>query len=76
MGWLNPHNTYVELGSDSEARCLAYRELFKFQLRESDLDQIRQATHYCQPLGDERLGKMIEDRYGIKIGQAVERKIG
>jgi hypothetical protein len=31
---------------------------------------IRQVTHYCQPVGDDRFRQEIENRYNIKIGQA------
>jgi hypothetical protein len=31
---------------------------------------IRQATHYCQPVGDDRFRQEIENKYNIKLGQA------
>lgn len=30
---------------------------------------IRQATHYCQPAGDDRFKQEIEKKYNIRIGQ-------
>lgn len=67
--WLKPHNEYLGLGKTSSERHYAYRELFKHQLSEVDLHMIRQAAHYCQPVGDERFRQFIEDKYHIKIGQ-------
>ena len=29
----------------------------------------REATHYCQPVGDDRFRQQIEQQYGIKLGQ-------
>ncbi|GAB4344272.1 MAG: transposase [Gammaproteobacteria bacterium] len=67
--WLRPHEEYLRLGSDTEERTRAYRELFRCQLSEEDLHLIRKAAHYCQPVGDDRFRKQIETRYGIKLGQ-------
>jgi putative transposase len=67
--WLTPHEEYVRLGDSREARCHAYRELFKHQLSEADLHAIRKAAHYCQPVGDDRFRQQIEERYGLKLGQ-------
>ena len=67
--WLTPHDEYRHLGKTTEDRCHAYRELFRYQLSEEDLHRFRQAAHYCQPIGDDRFCKQIEQRYGIKLGR-------
>jgi putative transposase len=68
--WLVPHEEYLRLGQTRDARCHAYRELFKYQVSEADLHCIRKAAHYCQPVGDDRFRQQIEKKYGIKLGQA------
>ena len=52
-----------------EARCYAYREIFKHQLSEHDIQLIEKAKEYCQPVGDDRFRIEIEEKYGIKLGQ-------
>ncbi|MHB8474175.1 MAG: transposase [Gammaproteobacteria bacterium] len=68
-GWLVPHEEYLRLGASDTARCSAYRELFRGPLGETDLHLIRNAAHYCQPVGDERFRKQIAAKYGITPGQ-------
>ena len=67
---LTPHDEYLKLGSNSEARCYAYRELFKYHLSDHDIHLIENASKYCQPVGDDRFRHQIEEKYGIKLGQA------
>ena len=67
--WLTPHEEYLMLGSDQQARARAYRELFRHQVSEQDLGLMRKAAHYCQPVGDQRFREQIESRYGNKVGQ-------
>lgn len=64
-----PHQGYLDLGGNQEARCHAYRYLFENQLSEENMHLIRKAAHYCQPIGDDRFRKQIESKYGIKIGR-------
>lgn len=68
--WLTPHAEYIGLSENFADRRHAYRELFRCQLSEADLHQIRKAAHYCQPIGDDRFREMIEKQYGIKLGQS------
>ena len=68
-GWLRPQAEYLKLGGTVDERCHAYRELFRHQLSAQDLHLIRKAAHYCQPVGDDRFRRQIEQRYGIKPGQ-------
>lgn len=70
VSWIKPHTEYLRLGWDIESRCHAYRELFNYQLSEADLHHIRKAAHYSQPIGDDRFRQQIEEKYGIKLGQA------
>ena len=53
-----------------DKQCHSYRELFKGHIEIRDRHLIRQATHYCQPVGDDRFRQEIEKKYNIKIGQA------
>jgi len=52
------------------SRCHAYRELFSYEIPSEDVHLIEQASHYCHPIGDDRFKQQIEQRYGIKLGQA------
>jgi putative transposase len=68
-GWLQRHERYMSLGISRDERCHAYRELFRSHLDGEDIHLIRQAAHYCQPVGDDRFRQQIERRYGIRPGQ-------
>lgn len=70
MSSLTAHEEYLKPGSDNEARYFAYRELFKYHLSEQDIHLIENASNYCQPVGDDRFRKLIEKKYGVKLGQA------
>lgn len=63
------HEEYLRLGKDKDTRCYIYRELFKHQLSEYDIHLIEKAEEYCQPVGDEKFRKVIEKKYGVKLGQ-------
>ena len=67
---LTPHSVYESLDSTVEERGYHYRELFKTQLENKDIHLIREAAHYCQPLGDERFKKSIERQLGVRLGYA------
>jgi len=67
--WLIAHYEYLRLGKDMISRTEAYRELFRYQLNNADIDNVRNSTHYCQPLGDDRFGEFILKKYGIRSGQ-------
>jgi len=67
--WLNPNDEYIRLGNNVEERQTAYRELFRYQLSDVDLQLIRKSAHYCRPVSDDRFRKHIEEKYGIKVGQ-------
>jgi putative transposase len=63
------HREYLNLGTTQESRCQACRELFKIQIPEEEIHMIERASEYCQPVGDDRFRKKIEERYGMKTGQ-------
>lgn len=67
--WLTPHVEYRRLGTTPEARCYAYRELFKTQVANEDLHVIREAAHYCQPVGEDRFREALARKYGIRVGR-------
>lgn len=68
-GWLTPREEYVGLGSEPAERARAYQELFTHQLGQNELDFIRRAVHFGQPIGDPRFRDRIQTRYGITLGQ-------
>lgn len=68
-GWLQPHDEYLRLGVTLQERCRIYRKLFRSALDREDLQLIRKAAHYCQPVCDERFRTKIEQRYGVVLGQ-------
>ena len=68
--WLVPHEEYMCLGRTQKKRCRHYRELFKGYIEGDDIELIRKAINYCQPVGDDRFKQQIESKYNIKIGQA------
>jgi putative transposase len=57
---ISPHTLYFGLGRTDEAREVAYRQLFRTQLRESDVDAIRESTNKAWVLGNERFKERIE----------------
>jgi len=57
---VQPHERYLALGSGSEARQAAYRELFKAHIDDKCLSEIRQATQKGWALGSERFKDEIE----------------
>ena len=67
--WITQHEEYKELGATVETRCLHYRELFNDHVDSDVIGVIRNAMHYCQPVGDDRFKEMLERTYGIRIGQ-------
>jgi hypothetical protein len=46
----------------------AYRELFRNSLDLDDIHKIQQGTRYNHPVADDRFCRMIEEKYGIKVG--------
>jgi len=64
-----PHAEYLSLGAEKEQRCCVYRALFSEYLADSDVSTIRLASHYCQPLGNDRFKLQIEEKLGRSVGK-------
>jgi putative transposase len=58
--WLTPHGEYLDLGSDEQRRCEAYRHLFDSELDAELLRDIRKSTHGGYALGNQRFREQIE----------------
>jgi len=69
---VKPHRLYEMLGPDSESRCQAYRELFRYQLEPGLVDTIRQTTNGNVVLGDSQFSGRIGEMLGRRVirGQA------
>lgn len=61
---LVPHPAYLELGAKSEERSASYRALFRTELDQEVLSDIRMAVNQGQPLGGARFHKEIEKMLG------------
>ena len=57
---LVPHLEYLRLGRSDEARQAAYRQLFKYHLAESSMDEIREATNKAWVLGSDGFKQRIQ----------------
>jgi putative transposase len=68
--WIVPHPVYLALGASHQQRLKSYRQLFEHQLPDTDVQDIRKATHYCQPLGDDRFRLQIQEELGRSVGYA------
>ncbi|MGZ8163578.1 MAG: hypothetical protein ACXWTT_12005, partial [Methylobacter sp.] len=62
-----PHPEYLRLGESTEARQTAYRELFKHQLSENSITEIREATNKAWVLGNDRFKQRIQDQLGRRV---------
>ncbi|NOT20257.1 MAG: transposase [Sideroxydans sp.] len=61
---LTPHPLYLSLGTTDEERQSAYRALFRAQLDDHAISDIRLALNQNQPLGNERFYQHIEQMTG------------
>jgi len=61
---LTPHPLYLSLGVTDEERQSAYRALFRAQLDDAAVGDIRLALNQNQPLGNERFYQHIEQMTG------------
>jgi putative transposase len=62
-----PHPEYLRLGESNEARQAAYRELFKHQLSENRIAEIREATNKAWVLGNDRFKQRIQEQLGRRV---------
>lgn len=71
LGQLNdlavPHPEYLRLGESNEVRQAAYRDLFKHQLSENSITEIREATNKAWVLGNGRFKQRIQDQLGRRV---------
>ncbi len=63
---LTPHSLYLSLGQTIEDRQAAYRTLFRSQLDEHAISDIRLALSQSQPLGTAKFGDDICSALGIR----------
>ncbi len=65
-----PHPLYLALGRDEASRQAAYRALFRSQLDEEALADIRLAIAQDQPLGNDRFKEAVCAATGVRRAQA------
>lgn len=74
---LTPHECYLKLGSTEQERQAQYRLLFRGQMAERDLTDIREATNRGWVLGEDRFKQQIEKATGRRanpLGRGGDRK--
>jgi putative transposase len=62
--YLTPHPLYLALGQNDKERQVAYRGLFRAQLDDEAISDIRLALNQSQPLGNSRFYARIEAMTG------------
>ena len=62
-----PHAVYQQLGSTSDKRSEAYRQLFSAQLDDTELNQIRAASNKGMALGNDRFKQEMERLAGRRV---------
>ena len=67
---IKPHPLYLALDKDQALRCEAYRDMFKTDLNGNELHEIRNATQFSMPLGNNRFKEEIERVIGYRLGYA------
>ena len=65
---IRDHALYAALGRTPEERQAGYRGLFRTELDEEALSDIRKAANQGLVLGDERFAKEIERALGVRVG--------
>ena len=66
---ITPHPLYVSLGKDEDSRLAEYRGLFRSELDEAALADIRVALAQGQPLGSERFSEIMCAAVGVRRAQ-------
>ena len=64
-----PHSLYLELGKEEGDRLAAYRAIFRSELDEEALTDIRLALAQGQPLGSERFSEIMCAAAGVRRAQ-------
>jgi putative transposase len=57
---VHDHELYERLGRHAHARQVAYRQLFRTQIAQVDVDAIRAATNKAWGLGDDRFKRKVQ----------------
>lgn len=66
---ITPHPLYLALGKGKDSRLAEYRGLFRSELDEAALDDIRRALAQGQPLGSERFSEVMCASVGVRRAQ-------
>lgn len=66
---ITPHPLYLELGKNEADRLAAYRSLFRSELDDEALTDIRLALAQGQPLGSERFSEIMCAAVGVRRAQ-------
>jgi putative transposase len=66
---ITPHPLYLALDKDEASRLAGYRGLFRSELDEAALDDIRLALAQGQPLGSERFSEIMCAAVGVRQAQ-------
>jgi putative transposase len=69
---ISRHSIYLQLGETYSKRQEAYRELFRFKLKQEIIDKIRKATNGNFSLGDERFQNEIAQTLGRLLKPGVQ----
>lgn len=67
---LTPHALYQGLGISDDERLASYRALFRSELDDDAIDDIRLALTQSQPLGDDRFAERICAKVGVRRAKA------
>jgi putative transposase len=67
---LTPHGLYQAMGRDAGERLGSYRALFRAELDDAAISDIRLALTQSQPLGDDRFAERICAKVGVRRTQA------
>lgn len=66
---LTPHALYLSIDKDSGVRQAEYRKLFRTELDEEAINDIRQAITQGRPIGSDRFAEKISEMTGIRKQQ-------
>jgi len=64
------HGIYLSLGNNSNVRLQAYRSLFEKELKQAEINLIRNSALFSMPTGNGRFKKQIEKAMSRKLGYA------
>jgi putative transposase len=64
---LTPHDVYLNLSADRDARRRAYRALFSDELSEELLKRLRESTNACTVIGNKRFREQLASMLGREV---------